>query len=88
MALIVDAFVEDLGAEEMIISPEIGKQALTASATYGKSVEHVADLNFGDCFSYACAKVLGVALLYKGDDFGIPILLSMIAGSGSKTEMN
>ncbi len=23
----------------------------------------------GDCFAYACAKFLGVPLLYKGDDF-------------------
>lgn len=67
--LIVDAFVEDLGAEELAVSSEIGKQALNASATYGKAVGHVADLNFGDCFAYACAKVLGVALLYKGNDF-------------------
>ncbi len=65
----VDAFVEDLGAEEVAISPEIGRRALEASATYGKAVGHVADLNFGDCFAYACAKTLGVALLYKGDDF-------------------
>ena len=65
----IDAFVEALGAEEVAISPEIGRQALEASATYGKAVGHVADLNFGDCFAYACAKTLGVALLYKGDDF-------------------
>jgi ribonuclease VapC len=26
-------------------------------------------LNFGDCFSYALARVLGEPLLYKGDDF-------------------
>jgi ribonuclease VapC len=67
--LAVDAFVEDLGAQEVSISPEIGKKALSASAAYGKAVGHVADLNFGDCFAYACAKVLGVALLYKGSDF-------------------
>lgn len=67
--LAVDAFVEDLGAQEVSISPEIGKDALNASAAYGKAVGHVADLNFGDCFAYACAKVLGVALLYKGNDF-------------------
>jgi ribonuclease VapC len=23
----------------------------------------------GDCFAFACARVHGVALLYKGDDF-------------------
>jgi len=65
----VDAFVEDMGAQEAPISPEIGKKALAASAAYGKAVGHVADLNFGDCFAYACAKALGVGLLYKGNDF-------------------
>lgn len=65
----VDAFVEDLGAEEMAISPDIGRHALLACAAYGKAVGHAADLNFGDCFAYACAKALGTALLYKGDDF-------------------
>lgn len=65
----VEAFIEDLAAAEMEISPEIGKQAVEASAAYGKAVGHAADLNFGDCFAYACAKTLGVGLLYKGDDF-------------------
>jgi len=65
----VDAFVEDIGAEEVTISAEIGRLALGAYATYGKAVGHVADLNFGDCFAYACAKALKVSLVYKGDDF-------------------
>jgi len=65
----VEAFIEDLGAEEIAISPEIGKRAFEASALYGKAVGHPADLNFGDCFAYACAKALEVTLLYKGDDF-------------------
>jgi ribonuclease VapC len=30
---------------------------------------HPAALKFGDCFAYACAKQLGIPLLYKGDDF-------------------
>jgi len=65
----VDVFVTDLAAEEVSISPEIGKVAVKASIMYGKVVGHRADLNFGDCFAYACAKTLNVALLYKGDDF-------------------
>jgi ribonuclease VapC len=65
----VQAFIEDLGAVEIDISPEIGKQAFETSAVYGKAVGHAADLNFGDCFAHACAKTLGVTLLYKGDDF-------------------
>lgn len=68
-ASVVDAFVEDLGAQEIAISPEIGKLAVHAGAAYGKAVGHVADLNFGDCFAYACAKALSVPLIYKGHDF-------------------
>jgi ribonuclease VapC len=64
-----DAFVEDLDAQEVAITPEIGRRALDAGATYGKAVGHPAELNFGDCFAYACAKQLGVPLIYKGDDF-------------------
>jgi len=29
----------------------------------------VANLNFGDCLSYACAKVHNARLLFKGHDF-------------------
>jgi ribonuclease VapC len=29
----------------------------------------VVDMNYGDCFSYALAKVTGVPLLFKGRDF-------------------
>ncbi|MBV8796208.1 MAG: type II toxin-antitoxin system VapC family toxin [Hyphomicrobiales bacterium] len=65
----VDAFVEDLEAEEIAITPELGQRALDASALYGKVVGHRADLNFGDCFAYACAKHLAVPLIYKGKDF-------------------
>lgn len=65
----VDALVEGLDAEEVAITPEIGRRALAAGAIYGKVVGHRADLNFGDCFAYACAKQLGVSLIYKGKDF-------------------
>ena len=36
---------------------------------YGKGRGHPAGLNFGDCFSYALAKITGEPLLFKGDDF-------------------
>lgn len=65
----VDAFAEDLGLEEISISHEIGEDALSASMSYGKVIGHPADLNFGDCFAYACAKALKTRLLYKGNDF-------------------
>lgn len=68
-ALAIEAFAQDLGADEMSISPEIGQVALEASARFGKAVGHPADLNFGDCFSYACARSAAAPLLYKGYDF-------------------
>jgi ribonuclease VapC len=37
---------------------------------FGKGMGHPAQLNFGDCFSYALAKSLDIPLLFKGTDFG------------------
>lgn len=53
--------VVPVGAEE-------AEAALDAHGRYGKGV-HPAGLNFGDCFSYACAKRHGADILFKGDDF-------------------
>jgi ribonuclease VapC len=43
--------------------------AFAAFVAYGKGSGHPAGLNFGDVFSYALAKVRGLPLLFKGDDF-------------------
>ncbi|PKA40262.1 type II toxin-antitoxin system VapC family toxin [Rhizobium sullae] len=43
--------------------------AIKAIADYGRGRGHPAQLNPADCFSYACAKALGISLLYKGRDF-------------------
>ncbi len=51
------------------ITPEIGRAALEAFERYGKGRDHPGQLNMGDCFAYACARALGVPVLYKGDDF-------------------
>ena len=65
----VRAFVEDNSVREVDVTPEIGTRAIEAAAVYGKAVGHPADLNFGDCFAYACAKTHAAPLLFKGDDF-------------------
>jgi len=65
----VDAFVTEIAAEDIMISTDIGNRAIEASMKYGKAVGHKADLNFGDCFAYACAKAHRLSLLYKGNDF-------------------
>lgn len=43
--------------------------AFDARIRYGKGTGHKAQLNFGDCFSYALAKTRKLPLLFKGDDF-------------------
>jgi len=55
--------------EVVPITSETGDLALEAFEKYGKGRGHKAQLNMGDCFAYACAKSLGVGLLYKGNDF-------------------
>jgi ribonuclease VapC len=67
----VDALLNGLAVEQVSITPEIGESALEASIRFGKGRGVRARLNFGDCFAYACAKSLGVGLIYKGDDFAM-----------------
>lgn len=65
---LVDRFAEETRAQTITISAAIGHEAIQASRLYGKG-RHRADLNFGDCFAYACAKVYCLPLLFKGNDF-------------------
>jgi hypothetical protein len=41
--------------------------AQEAARTYGKTVGHPAQLNFGDCYAYACAKAYRVGPCGTGD---------------------
>jgi len=66
--LVADLLAE-VGASEIHITESIGKGARDAALAYGKLAGHVAQLNMGDCFAYACAKAAHAQLLYKGDDF-------------------
>ena len=54
--------------EHLVIGDAEREAALDAMARFGKGW-HPARLNMGDCFAYACAKVHGLPLLFKGDDF-------------------
>lgn len=63
--------VTTMSTQDIMIFVEIGNGAIDASMKYGKALEHKADLNFGDCFAYACAKANRLALLYKGNDFSL-----------------
>jgi ribonuclease VapC len=59
-------------AAQLIVEPVTREQAQIAREAYrdfGKGSGHPARLNFGDCFSYALAKVTSEPLLFKGEDF-------------------
>lgn len=45
------------------------KVAKSAYSRFGRGTGHHANLNLGDCFSYALAKTRKLPLLFKGDDF-------------------
>ena len=61
-----------LRTANLAIEPVTEAQARIAREAYrdfGKGSGHPAQLNFGDCFAYALAKVAGEPLLFKGNDF-------------------
>lgn len=64
----VEDFLVLAEIEVAAVPPEAREHAISAFDRFGKS-RHPAALNFGDCFAYGCARVAGLPLLYKGDDF-------------------
>ena len=69
----VDGFVARLiagaGLRPVDFSVAMYEAAAVAFRRFGKGQGHPARLNFGDCMSYAVARVHGVPLLFKGEDF-------------------
>lgn len=64
---------EAIHEAEIVIEPVTLEQARIARQAYrdyGKGSGHKAQLNFGDCFSYALARGKREPILFKGDDFG------------------
>lgn len=63
-----DLFLHQAKVEVVSVDVEQVDIARLAWRKYGKG-RHPAGLNFGDCFAYALAKMLGEPLLAKGSDF-------------------
>jgi ribonuclease VapC len=63
-----DELSRALRVEIVPVTVEIAAAARRAHQRYGRG-RHPARLNYGDCFAYATAQVLGEPLLFKGDDF-------------------
>jgi ribonuclease VapC len=60
--------IQQFGVIEIPFGAEHWQEAVGAYQHYGKG-KHAAALNFGDCMSYATAKLAGQPLLYVGRDF-------------------
>lgn len=65
----VQRFLAEAGITLVAIDPMDADIAIMAFQQYGKGRGHPARLNLADCLVYACAKRLGVPLLFKGEDF-------------------
>jgi ribonuclease VapC len=76
------AFDELLEAANITVLPftdEMGRIAVDVFEKFGKGRKSAAQLNLGDCMSYAAAKGAGLPLLFLGDDFtnvDVPSVLS------------
>lgn len=66
---LVPRMLDQIGVTVAGIEADAYDDVLAAYLRFGKGSGHPAQLNFGDCFSYAAAKRKGVPLLFKGQDF-------------------
>lgn len=62
------ALLDHFGVRTVPVDDDQAQAAVAAWRRFGKG-RHPASLNFGDCFSYALAKMSAAPLLFKGDDF-------------------
>jgi ribonuclease VapC len=65
---LVMQLMHESGIAIVPITESVGHAAVAAFERFGKG-RGKARLNFGDCLSYACAKVHNARLLFKGEDF-------------------
>jgi ribonuclease VapC len=69
MSVKIDDLIESARITLEPVTVEQARIARQAYRDYGKGSGHAANLNFGDCFSYALAREKREPILYKGDDF-------------------
>ena len=75
----LDLWLHRAAVDLVAVDSDQADAARVAYRMYGKG-KHRAALNYGDCFSYALAKVSGQPLLFKGDDFACTDIRVVLAG--------
>jgi ribonuclease VapC len=74
----VDLFLSEANCNVVPIELDQLATARKAFRRYGKGMGHPAQLNFGDCFSYALATTRNLPLLFKGNDFSQTDVISAL----------
>ncbi len=72
---LVTQFLDQFDITEVTFGPDHWREAVGAFWRYGRG-RHPAGLNFGDCLSYAVARLANEALLYVGNDFSATDLVA------------
>ena len=65
---LLDDFLQEMDVEAIPFTAQHYEVAVDAFERFGKG-RHPAALNFGDCLTYAVARLSGLPLLYTGEDF-------------------
>jgi ribonuclease VapC len=65
---LVIRLLDEFGIEEIPFGDRHWREAVDAYLRFGKG-RHKARLNFGDCLTYAVARLANEPLLFVGDDF-------------------
>lgn len=65
---LVEQFLEDWRVDVLSFGEDHWRVADEAFTRYGKG-RHPASLNYGDCMTYASARLTGMPLLFTGNDF-------------------
>ena len=66
--MLLARFLQEAGIVQIPFGEDHWREAVNAYEKFGRS-RHPAKLNFGDCLSYATAKLAEQPLLYVGKDF-------------------
>jgi len=65
---LLERMLDEFGIQEIPFGEIHWREAVETFRKYGRG-QHRASLNFGDCMTYATAKLAGAPLLFTGDDF-------------------
>jgi ribonuclease VapC len=65
---LLERLLDELAVEEVSFGSNHWREAVRAFRRFGEG-RHPAALNFGDCMTYAVARLSGEPLLHWGDDF-------------------